>query len=315
MKFDKGIYSSFLVKGDLHEAIKYVKSCSDKDEMVRKYKDVFEENEPYRRTENSVIHEVDLIYQTYYKQVFWYKKPVDEANTELFMSLRNHCGVDESYEEEHEVEEVIKKLVNEQGYEYLGGVTAGYYGPYIWKESNKETYEVELPSGIEHYSVIMMTGLISRSWMDFLSLGTVGTGGWSAKDGTICCFKKLYDVESEKFKVSFLKHEAQHSYDQKMYPDITSAELEYRAKLVELIYWSDDKIIRMIHGEADNSNKDNSHSMGSYNIIQDLSRKVFKCDYNNSINDWTEHLDRVKSCALELLNEDSERLDTTNKGE
>ncbi len=41
------------------------------------------------------------------------------------------------------------------------------------------------------------------------------------------------------FLVSFLKHEAQHTVDMKCFPEITPAELEYRAKLVELHYSSD----------------------------------------------------------------------------
>lgn len=34
--------------------------------------------------------------------------------------------------------------------------------------------------------------------------------------------------------MSLLKHEAQHTVDMKQFPGITSAEMEYRAKLVEL---------------------------------------------------------------------------------
>lgn len=314
-QFAKSIYSSHLVKGNLHDAIDYVKSCSDTDEMIAKYNSIFSKNEPYRRTDNDVIHDIDVIYQTYYKQVFYHGISVEMANEELFKALKIHCQVADDYEDSSMIEEVVKQLVNDKGYEFLGGKTSGYYGPYIWKSSSKETYEVELPSGIENYSVIMMTGLISRSWLDFLSLGEVGTGGWSAKDGTLCCFKKLYDLESQKFKVSFLKHEAQHSYDQKRYPHITSSELEYRAKLVELIYWHDDKIIKMIHGEADNLNKDNAHAIGSYKIIQDLSKKVFDCDYNDEIDDWTRALEKVQSSALQLLHEDDERLTRTSKGD
>ena len=75
--------------------------------------------------------------------------------------------------------------------------------------------------------------------MDYLTFGKYGTGGWASEDGTIQCIESAYDFESEKFTVSLLKHEAQHAKDLKEYPDITPAELEYRAKLVELYYSRD----------------------------------------------------------------------------
>lgn len=96
----------------------------------------------------------------------------------------------------------------------------------------------------------MMDGFVSRSWLDFISFGNVGTGGWIGKDGSLCCIKSLYDINSQNFKTSFLKHEAQHGYDIKKFSGISSIDLEYRAKLVELIYWEDTKIIKKIHLEA-----------------------------------------------------------------
>ena len=303
--FDVQNYSSLLVKGNLHEAIKYIERFSDQADLLNEYKDVFMNNRKVTRSTNLRIDELDKIYQNYYKDVFWNKESLEKAETALFTSLWIFCGEDECIDINSDIEVEVEKIVREEGYHFLGGYTAGYYGPYIWETSSKETYEVELPSGVEVYSIIMMDGFVSRSWLDFLSFGKVGTGGWSGKDGTLCCIKSLYDTESQVFKISFLKHEAQHSCDKRLFPNITSTELEYRAKLVELIYWEDEKIIKMIHLEAENTDDRNTHSIASHRIITDLSRKLFNTKYEEDLSLFLNKLDEVRIASRELLIEDT----------
>ncbi len=57
-----------------------------------------------------------------------------------------------------------------------------------------------------------------ESWLSYLTFGLSGTGGWSNGDGLIHCVKRHYDLKSESFRVSLLKHEAQHASDQSRYP-------------------------------------------------------------------------------------------------
>ena len=63
-----------------------------------------------------------------------------------------------------------------------------------------------------------------------------------------------------------LKHEAQHTVDMKQFPGITPAELEYRAKLVELHYSSDLGLLQKFLSEADESKADDSHAAASARI-------------------------------------------------
>lgn len=196
--------------------------------------------------------------------------------------------------------------MNSEGYKYLGGRTQGYFGPYIWEKSESVTYEVELPSGIEPYTIIMMDGFISRSWLDFISFGRIGTGGWVGDNGTLCCVRSSYEnVSEDAFNISFLKHEAQHAFDKKKYPDITSVDLEYRAKLVELIYWPNAKKIKEIFREADTSNPDNCHSVAASRIINKIINKLFKGENVNDENAWDDKVDNIKLYALQLLEESS----------
>ena len=102
--------------------------------------------------------------------------------------------------------------------------------------------------------------------MDYLTFGMYGTRSWASPDGTINCIEQAYDFESERFLVSLLKHEAQHTVDMKQFPGITPTELEYRAKLVELHYSSDLGLLQKFLSEADESRASDSHAVASARI-------------------------------------------------
>ena len=78
-----------------------------------------------------------------------------------------------------------------------------------------------------------MEDFATLGWMEYATLGAHHPGGWTEEEG-IYCVKKAYDVNSENFKISYLTHEARHFADKKLWPDLKSADLEYRAKLTEL---------------------------------------------------------------------------------
>ncbi len=307
-KYNKYEFGSYLVKGQLHEAINYLSKFPDKNDWLEMYINIFEKGQYYRRTDNEVLGDIDRIYQNYYRNVFWKNLSNEDAKKMLFHELWLFCGSKSDLPKDDNIEYEIAKIVEAEGYEYLGGDTQGFFGPYIWQSSTKVTHEVELPSGIEPYTIIMMDGFISRSWLDFISFGNTGAGGWVSENGTLCCVSSAYEIESDKFNLSFLKHEAQHAYDKKKYLDITAIDLEYRAKLVELIYWPNDEKIKEILRESDNSNPNNSHSVAAYRIINEMSQKIFESEYMNDEKVWIDKVDSVKKYALELLEKSSEVL-------
>lgn len=304
-------FKTFLWKNDLHGAVDYLSNFPELNDLYQKYISVFEKNEYYKRTDNRVIDEIDQIYQNYYRNVFWKNMPNQSAKEILYKDLYDYFKIDE-YKQDYDVEEKVVEAVNNEGYQCLCGDTQGYLGPYIWKSSNEEEYEVELPNGTENYKLVMMDGFVSRSWLDFISFGKTGAGGWTRKDGVLCCVRNCYDTSSEQFKVSFLKHESQHAQDIRNIPNIKSIDLEYRAKLVELIYWSDDKIIKYLYNEASDANPDNSHTYASYRIIKDLSNKFKDFDFIQNEPDWTAILEDIKKEALSLLKESDEILKKSN---
>lgn len=64
----------------------------------------------------------------------------------------------------------LPRLFGQKGQCFLGGRTAGYYGPYIWTTTETVTYGVELPGGYQDYTVNLLDGFCSQSWLDYLSL-------------------------------------------------------------------------------------------------------------------------------------------------
>lgn len=308
--FDKNEFGTYLLKGQLHNALTYLSKFSDKKDWLEMYTNIFKNGQYYKRTDNETLENIDRIYQNYYRDVFWMNLSNEDATKQLFLKLWLFCGSKNELPKDENIEDEIAKIVNSEGYEYLGGKTQGYFGPYIWKNSTNVTYEVELPSGIEPYTVIMMDGFISRSWLDFISFGETGAGGWVGENGTLCCVRSSYEKGSEdSFNLSFLKHEAQHAYDMKKYLDITAVDLEYRAKLVELIYWPNAKIIKEIFRESDTSNPNICHSIAANKIINIMTLKLFKCENVNDESAWDDKVDNVKLYATELLEESSKMLE------
>lgn len=175
------------------------------------------------------------------------------------------CDLEQTY---------LPKLFQSWGLHFMGGRTSGYYGPYIWQTTEKVSYDVELPDGVQTYAVKLLDGFIFRSWMDYLSFGEIGPGGWADGDGYINCVKSAWDFDSERFQVCLLKHEAQHVRDLEKHKDMASEDLEYRAKLVELIYSSERNLLQAFAQEASSTDRRNGHAMAAHRILKGYANKL-----------------------------------------
>lgn len=271
--FSKNVYYGYLVKGDLIGAIHYVKQFPEQAELYDRFMSVF-------GREQYAVYEVDTelngiltVYQRYYRDVFYLGIGREEAEEKLRAGLAAFLGIEDERAELGEMEQnQITEAFRSRGLHFLGGRTSGYYGPYVWRTTEAKTYEVELPDGIQAYTVKLLDGFITKSWIDYLSFGEIGPGGWSDKDGIINCVKASYDFDSEDFKVSLLKHEAQHARDLAVDPNMASEDLEYRAKLVELIYSRERNLLERFAQEADGEDKANGHALASSRIVDGFVR-------------------------------------------
>ena len=287
--------SQFFISGDVKGAIEYMRSHKEFKDILPAYVAIFEDGQ-YRTYEiPDILNDILRLYQIYYRDTFYCglseTKAADKLLTQI-KALMDMPNTDESL-----LTEKLKAVFKENGYQTLFGKTQGYYGPYVWRDTVSTIYNVELPNGTAGYTVNVLKGFVFRSWMDYLTFGRYGTKGWASSDGMINCIETAYDFESEQFLVSLLKHEAQHTVDMKQFPEITPAELEYRAKLVELRYSSDSSLLQKFLAEADESRASDSHAVASAQIKRDFAYV-----------DQTD-ISFIQARALELFNIHTKRME------
>ena len=261
--------SQFFVNGDIKGAIAYMREHEEFKDILPAYVAIFEDQK-YRTYEiPDNLNDILRLYQIYFRNTFYCGSPEAEAADKLRTGLRARLNMPDA--DEVLLTERLQSLFEAEGYHALFGKTQGYYGPYIWRDTVPTVYRVELPDGTAEYTVNILKGFVFRSWMDYLTFGRYGTGGWASPDGTINCVGRAYDFASERFLVSLLKHEAQHTVDMKRFPEITPAELEYRAKLVELHYSSDLSLLQKFLSEADGSKTNDAHAAASVRIKREFA--------------------------------------------
>ena len=268
-------------------AIAYMREHEEFQDILPAYIAIFENCEYRTYDVPEFLNKILLLYQVYYRDVFYCGLPAEEATDKLLTQLKALLDMPDA--EEDQLAQRLCAVFEQHGYHAVFGATQGYYGPYVWKDTVPIVYSVELPDGTAEYTVNILKGFVFRSWMDYLTFGMYGTGGWASPDGTINCIEQAYDFECERFLVSLLKHEAQHTVDMKQFPGITPTELEYRAKLVELHYASDLGLLQKFLSEADESRANDSHAVASARL---------KLEFANT--DQT-NLSGIQTRALELL--------------
>ena len=280
--------SQFFVRGDIKGAIEFMRENDEYRDILPEYVAIFEEEKYLSYDIPSDLNDILLLYQIYYRDIFYCGIPESKASERLIAGLNDILGTKDT--DEVILGNNLQELFKDKGYCSQFGKTQGFFGPYVWKETVPTVYKVELPGGTAEYKVNILKGFVFRSWMDYLTFGRFGTGGWASPDGTINCIEKAYDFNSEKFLVSLLKHEAQHTIDMKSYPGITTEELEYRAKLVELHYSNNLALLDKFLAEASDERPNDSHALASFRV-----KKEFEDVDKRSICE-------IQKRALELFN-------------
>ena len=286
--------SQFFMNGDIKGAIAYMRSHEEFKDILPAYIAVFENCEYRTYDIPDMLNEILRLYQVYFRDVFYCGLPEAEAGDKLRTQLKALLEMPDAQDEL--LTERLQSVFEAKGYHALFGKTQGYYGPYIWRDTVPTVYHIELPGGTAEYTVNILKGFVFRSWMDYLTFGRRGTGGWTSPDGTINCIEQAYDFESERFLVSLLKHEAQHAVDMKQFPGITPAELEYRAKLVELHYSGNLGLLQEFLSAADGSKTNDGHAMASARLKLEFAA----ADQTN--------LSGIRTRALELLHAHTEEM-------
>lgn len=273
--FDQNLCLAHLKKGNLRAAMAYLAQFPEHAELYQRYMSLFQQENYLSYDVDSSLQDILLIYQKYYRDAFYLEQSPEDAAGRLRVRLAELLQADPSASLDA-LEERAADAFRAGGFHFLGGRTGGWYGPYIWRTEELRHYAVELPDGVQDYAVKLLDGFIMESWLSYLTFGRSGTGGWSNGDGLIHCVRHCYDLDSESFRVSLLKHEAQHAADQGRYPGMSSGDLEYRAKLVELIYSEERQLLDRFLQEADTSVADNNHGLAAERIVRGFEVRLGK---------------------------------------
>lgn len=298
--FDQNLCLVWLKKGRLRPAMEYLARFPEQAELYRQYMSLYQQEQYLSYDVDSQLQDILLAYQKYYRDAFYLEQSPEEAAEGLRARLAGLLG--DGAASLDELEELTAEAFRAGGFHFLGGRTGGCYGPYIWRTEELRRYEVELPEGVQEYAVKLLGGFVMESWLSYLTFGLSGTGGWSNGDGLIHCVKRHYDLESESFRVSLLKHEAQHASDQSRYPGMSSADLEYRAKLVELIYSEERQLLGRFLQEADAANPGSGHGLAAERIVRGFARR------QDGDGLAALPIETVRAAALELFRESSREM-------
>jgi len=260
-----------------------------------------------------------MAYLRYFVRIFERDEPVGAAESVLAAELgavtdRTSTGDDDADMTAAEADLAIG--FTERGYHFLGGRTPPYLGAYIWSRTEDRRFTVTLPRGDpEEVTVHFCHDFLIRGWLHWQTFGAQGAGGWYQQDspdwpnGLYCVAERYAEPveENPSFRVSLLGHEAQHVADHRAFPGLSSAELEYRAKLVELIGFEkvDDRLRFFLTDSADDPER--PHPYAAHQIVGRLAHRLFGRPSQESDWDSVAYAD-VRLHAEALLDEDTARL-------
>jgi len=176
----------------------------------------------------------------------------------------------------------------------------------LWGEERTARYAVRLSDGTRHVRVRFIDDVLLQGWKDYASLGRFSTTGW-AHDGELYCLADAYDLSSEAFRVSFLKHEARHLADLEDFPEMPPTELEYRAKLTELAF-AHQSLGSILSGFAAKAADDpeSPHAMANHRVIRNLYHALHNEGLPAGFDGWdTLNGARINRAAHALLKQDT----------
>ncbi|WP_335964337.1 hypothetical protein [Galbibacter sp. PAP.153] len=288
------------VKGDVPAILTYLDSLSVTREKDIAFKNKFEgrfkygmdRTDDYFSTQDTLLNPLHKLFQGYWRDGLLHP---EENNDSIFkqelIAFFNKENVSHAYADgkvtEKNLEPVYKKYIEDRGYYCTGFGKAGkFYDFLVWKTMEPEVFTIDLVNHTEKVQVYFMKDFLSLGWMEYSRLGERYPGGWATNEA-LYCVTKGYDQTSEKFKVIYLKHEGQHFYDYKRFPGLASKDLEYRGKLVEMIY-CDKELYNRVSYYLDNAKNDprNAHPHANYRIIKNLSEEIFGEAYVTDFNRW-----------------------------
>jgi len=313
-KYDEQKFKNICTKGDYNQVAAYLADIEDGKELLEKYKDIYENGAYFIETKDERIVEFLRIYEDYLKWALSNEVTTEECKEYIANKFKGFFPRLRLYSLFSKTLAwwtlclSVNRYFKKRGYFVTFGVTAPYPCLYLWSKQTVRKERIELPEGMVEIDVCEMDETVTKGWLDYLSMNKVGAGGWVTKKGSNY-FKDKYDIDSDEFKISLLKHEGQHFFDLKKHPKMKGTDLEYRAKLTELVYHKDmETFFSFIERMADGDDRAEPHAYANRKIVQALSERIFGSEMEKSHDLWADKAEEIPQAARELLKEHSEKL-------
>ncbi|HEY5824927.1 MAG TPA: hypothetical protein VIT44_11200 [Cyclobacteriaceae bacterium] len=202
-----------------------------------------------------------------------------------------------------DLEENLKSYIQSKGYYTFGfGRVGKYFDLLVWKKQTDTVYQFTVNKEKINCPIVFMEDFVTLGWEEYATADKLHPGGW-ATDKSLYCVKKAYDLNSESFKISYLAHEGRHFNDFKLFPGLSSPNLEYRAKLTEFTLldktlW--DVLTFFIN--SSNAETTDGHQLANYYAVRDLSRSLFKVDFQKDLEAWKKiPVEKIHKTSAQLL--------------
>lgn len=273
------------LRGDVDKALQLMERV-DEDQLeltLKQTKNKYHQrfvvkNELYPSSGDKAVDDLLNIYRKYWRSVLLKEKNISDGEALLLADLNNFLQQNAKQEAPVDnMESAMAKLqtfLQKKNFYSIMGKTLPFFELMIWKKEWEKVYDVRLFNKVQKVKIVFMDQFVSLGWAAYATFDTLYTGGWAGTD-KLFCVRPVYDLDSEKFKIIYLAHEARHFSDYSDYPKLQQAELEYRAKLEELTSLNQSLYLilkRFIEGGR--NERTVPHSFAEYKVIDHLSQKL-----------------------------------------
>lgn len=258
--------------------------------------------------EDPLVRAIVRRYQGYWREALLAPSAIESAERRHATDIARLIALDGITVGTNSLDEALALLLKRRGFGYRGGRTEPLLDLMIWRATRTEQFAVELTDTRQTVVVHFLTDFVIRGWSHFATFGRSGTGGWADRDA-LFCIADAYDLESEQFRNSYLRHEARHFADYRRYPELQGADLEYRGKLTELAFSKDALRLAQKFRRHSNPSSTAPHPLANWHVVQDMAETANSmCDEDAMQCLETVSNEDLQSAARHLIAGHSNRL-------
>ena len=285
-----------------------------KEKYLRRFK--YQNETVDYNTSDPMLQHLLRLYHAYWRKALLHKQHVQKYDEQLQDSIAAFL-ISHNYNADTLMQQDLaanfgphlKSFLKQEGYFAATGKTGNLFDLFVWPKEDTVVYTIKLPETEVETKVVFVEDPVTMGWEEYATFGKYYPGGWATKE-LLYSVAKAYDKSSENFRVSYLTHEAQHFADYKTYPNLTGADLEYRAKLTELVY-AEETLYNLLGTFIRNASKENrnAHAFANYAVIRDLSKAVFDEEFVDDLQQWKQvPKKKIRKKSKALLKRNSEGL-------